>query len=53
MGKWTEQANVVKSETQGALQLVYDTLNKGQKQKLVNDEKIKALFDRYGVVYSE
>lgn len=40
-----------KSETKNALQTVYDTLNQGQQKKLVKDEAVKALFDRYGVVY--
>ena len=53
MGKWTDKATAIKSETQEALQLVYDTLNQGQQKKLLKDEKVKALFDRYGVVYSE
>ena len=41
------------TETRTALQTVYDALNKGQKQKLVKNEAIKALFDMYGVEYSE
>lgn len=39
-------------ETRNALQTVYDTLNKGQQQKILKDEKVKELFDRYGVEYS-
>lgn len=41
------------TETRTALQTVYDALNKGQKQKLVKDETVKALFDHYGVEYGE
>lgn len=41
------------TETRTALQTVYDALNKGQKQKLVKDETVKALFDQYGVEYGE
>ena len=41
-----------KNETKEALQIVYDTLNQGQKNKIVKDEKVKALFDRYGVDYN-
>lgn len=41
------------SETRKALQTVYDALNSGQQKKIVKDEKVKALFDRYGVEYSE
>lgn len=43
----------VKTETRNALQTVYDSLNHGQQKKLVKDEKVKALFDLYGVEYSE
>ena len=40
-------------QTKEALQTVYDSLNQGQQKKIVKDEKVKALFDRYGVEYSE
>ena len=30
---------------------MYDALNKGQQKKIVKNEKVKALFDRYGVTY--
>lgn len=53
MDKWTQAANVVYEETKTALQIVYDTLNQGQQKKLVKDETVKALFDRYGVEYTE
>ena len=43
--------SAAKAETCAALQTVYDSLNKGQQQKLVKDEEVKALFDRYGVKY--
>lgn len=42
-----------KAETRNALQTVYDSLNQGQQKKLVKDEAVKALFDLYGVEYSE
>lgn len=49
-----KQATVTaKNETRDALQTVYDALNSGQKKKVVKDEKVKALFDLYGVEYSE
>lgn len=53
MNKWTDAANTVYEETKAALQTVYDTLNQGQQKKLVKDEKVKALFDRYGVEYTQ
>jgi Fe2+ or Zn2+ uptake regulation protein len=40
-----------KEETRIALQTVYDALNQGQQKKIVKDEGVKALFDRYGVEY--
>ena len=51
MNKRTEAATVVAEETRIALQTVYDSLNQGQQKKLIKDEKVKALFDRYGVTY--
>ena len=42
-----------KSETREALQIVYDTLNQGPQKKIVKDNKVKALFDLYGVAYAE
>ena len=41
------------SEIRTALQTVYDALNKGQQKKIVKDERVKALFDLYGVTYEE
>ena len=46
-----EKVEAVKYETQAALQAVYDSLNNGQQNKLLKNEAIKALFDRYGVQY--
>ena len=43
----------VKTETRNALQTMYDALNQGQQKKIVKNETVKALFDRYGVKYSE
>lgn len=40
-----------KAETKEALQIVYDSLNQGQQKKILKDEAVKALFDRYGVDY--
>lgn len=38
-----------KSNTKEALQTVYDELNNGQQNKILKNENIKALFERYGV----
>lgn len=43
----------VKNETKTALETVYNELNNGQRKKLLKNAEIKALFDRYGVVYEE
>ena len=49
--KWRGLAKTIADETTIALQVVYDNLNKGQRSKLLKDESIKELFDRYGVIY--
>lgn len=41
------------NETKQALQLVFDELNNGQQKKLLKEESIVELFDRYGVEYEE
>lgn len=46
-----EKVNVFKTETAEALQEVYDALNQGQQKKLLNNDHIKKLFDKYGVKY--
>lgn len=52
----TELSNAVqafKLEIKTALQTVYNALNQGQQKKLTKDEKVKELFDQFGVEYSE
>ena len=49
----TEAVKTAKQETKEALQTVYDSLNQGQQKKIVKDEKVKNLFDLYGVEYTE
>lgn len=41
-----------KAETKEAMQFMYDAPTRSEKQN-VKDEKVKKLFDRYGVEYSE
>lgn len=43
----------MKEGTRNALQTMYDELNHGQQKKIVKNEKVKTLFDRYGVEYTE
>ena len=49
----TQAVNEAKTETQNALQTVYDALNQGQQKKILKDEKVKALFDLYNVKTEE
>ena len=49
----TKAVETAKTETRDALQTVYDSLNQGQQKKIVKDEKVKALFDLYGVNYNK
>lgn len=42
-----------KAETKAALQTVYETLSQEQKNKLANNEDVKALFNRFGVEYGK
>ena len=48
----TAKTDAVIAETRAALQTVYDALNQGQQKKIVKDEGVRVLFDRYGVVYN-
>lgn len=48
----TAAVEAAKTETRNALQMVYDNLNQGQQKKLLKEEAVKELFDRYGVEYS-
>ena len=50
--KLNEAVDNFKAETKSALETVYNSLNQGQQKQIVKDEKVKALFDKYGVKYS-
>lgn len=47
------KTTIVVNDTKEALQTVYDALNQGQQKKIIKNEQVKALFDRYGVAYEE
>ena len=49
----TYAVEIAKTEIKNVSQTVYDALNQGQQKKIVKDEKVKALFDLYGVEYTE
>lgn len=44
-----QKTDYVVEETRTALQTVYDALNQGQQKKILKDEAVAALFERYGV----
>lgn len=48
-----ERAKAFNQEIRAALLVVYQALNQGQQQKLLKDERVKALFERYGAVTDE
>ena len=39
------------SELKEALETIYNALNNGQQKKLLKNEAVKALFDRYKIEY--
>lgn len=48
----TELTNLVasyKTRMKDSLTVIYDALNNGQRKQLLKDEKVKALFDQFGV----
>lgn len=45
-----EQARAMRTETRDALRTVYESLNQGQQKKLLKDEAVVVLFERYGVL---
>ena len=48
--KLRKNVNAVKNETNAALQLVYDSLNQGQRKKLLKNDEVKKLLTFYGVI---
>lgn len=42
-----------KQITHDALQVFWDATNKGQRNKLLRNEEVKAILDRYGVNYEQ
>lgn len=47
------KTNEIINNMKNALQTMYNTLNQGQQKQIIKDKKVKELFDRYGVEYSE
>ncbi len=48
--KLRKNVNAAKNETKAALQLIYGSLNQGQRKKLVKSEEVYQLLKRYGIV---
>lgn len=46
-----QKTDEVLNETKNALQTVYDSLNNGQQKKILKNEEVTKLFERYGVEY--
>ena len=44
-----EKTDMVINETKDALQIVYDALNQGQQKKILKNETVAKLFERYNV----
>lgn len=51
--KLRENVDKTKSDTKSALQLIFDSLNKGQQKKLIKNKDVHALLLRYGVIEEE
>ncbi len=48
-----ERAKAFNLETKTALQAVFDELSYGQQKKLYENEAVKPLLERYGIVMSK
>lgn len=51
MSDLREKVIAYNKEVKTALETIYNELNHGQQKKLLKSEKVKALFDRYGIKY--
>ena len=47
----TEKVIAYNKEIKEALETIFNELNNGQQKKLLKSDKVKALFDRYGIKY--
>lgn len=50
MYELTEKIIEYNKQTHDALQLIWGATNKGQRNKLLNNEQIKALLERYEII---
>ena len=44
-----KKTDEVLNQTKDALQIVYDSLNQGQQKKILKNEEVAKLFERYNV----
>lgn len=51
MSNLREKVIAYNLEVKVALETIFNELNNGQKKKLLKSDKVKALFDRYGISY--
>lgn len=47
------EVNITRNKVKEALQIVYNTLNRGQQKQILKNEEVKKLFDLYEVEYNE
>lgn len=47
---YIERIKAMNKQTQAALETVYTALNQGQRQKLIKNDKVKALLVKFAVV---
>ena len=51
--KLRKNVDKVRSDTKGALQTIYDAMNRGQQKQIVKNAAVKGLFDLYDVEYEK
>ena len=49
--KLRENVDAAKNETRDVIQVIFDSLNHGQQKKILKNDKVKEIFDRFGVEY--
>lgn len=52
-GELNQKVDAKVDETRIALQMLYDELNQGQQKKVLKNEEVAALLERYGVEVNE
>lgn len=53
MSELKDKVIAYNKEMKEALETIYNALNQGQQKKLLKNEAVKALFDRYEIEYSD